>query len=576
MLSKKDTGAYGITAAMLRSYLNSIAEEMRRTLIRTAFNPVIYDVLDFGISIYDEKLDLIAEAVGIPFFIGANDYAIKKAVEYVGVENLEPGDVLIMNYPYWNAAHTLDVTLFAPIFHRSCKEPIAYECIRAHWMDLGAKDAGYVLDSTDMHQEGIIFPGTKVCKRGVLDKEIIDLIRFNSRMPDIVLGDLNAQIAAVRTGERRFNQIFDKFDFEVIRESIRLILDNGEQAALDVLAELPHGTWTATDYIDDDGINDELIELKATVTITSNEFSVDFTGSSNAVKGPVNMPFGATQSICRMIFKSLTTPNEPSNAGHFRPLRVKAPPGTIFHATYPVATFTLWTGMAELELIFKALAQGLVDRVSASSGGEVPGFMMVGIHPETRRFYALSNNEPVGWGACATHDGANALQHRSSSVVRNTPIEVLELRTAMLIERMELRTDSGGAGKYRGGLGVVREITFTDTGELITVMKKTKTRPWGLAGGCDAEPNGMYLFVGTDREMRVGTYRVTVKKGDKCRLVTAGGGGYGNPMERDPYLVLEDVLEGYVSKQAAREIYGVVISEGNIDWEETKKLRKKT
>ena len=210
----------GATVEVIGSYLVSAAEEMRRTLIRTAFNPVIYEVLDFGISIYDRALDLIAEAPGLTFFLGANDYAIRKGVEYVGEANLDPGDIVLMNYPYWNAAHAMDVTLFAPVFGGGDTRPFAYTCIRAHWMDLGAKDPGYVLDSTDMHQEGLIFPGTKVYKRGQPDREILELIRFNSRMPELVIGDLEAQVAATRTGERRLHQILEKFDRGVLNEAI--------------------------------------------------------------------------------------------------------------------------------------------------------------------------------------------------------------------------------------------------------------------------------------------------------------------------------------------------------------------
>ena len=250
----------GATVEVIGSYLVSAAEEMRRTLIRTAFNPVIYEVLDFGISIYDRALDLIAEAPGLAFFLGANDYAIRKGVEYVGEANLDPGDIVLMNYPYWNAAHAMDVTLFAPVFGGGDTRPFAYTCIRAHWMDLGAKDPGYVLDSTDMHQEGLIFPGTKVYKRGQPDREILELIRFNSRMPQLVMGDLEAQVAATRTGERRLHQILEKFDRGVLNEAIARMHEHGERVTSKALQALPHGTWTAEDFIDDDGVSDDLIK----------------------------------------------------------------------------------------------------------------------------------------------------------------------------------------------------------------------------------------------------------------------------------------------------------------------------
>ena len=236
---------------VVRNYLISAAEEMRATLIRTACNPVIYEVLDFGISIYDRNLDLIAEGPGLTSFLGANDYSIVKLVEYLGEESFEDGDVVISNYPYWNAAHSYDATLTAPVFDNE-HELFGYLLVRAHWMDLGAKDPGYVLDSTDMHQEGLIFPGTKLVKNRVIDKELIELIRFNSRMPDVVIGDFNAMVSSLRTGERRIKEILSKFGSHIIDKAIKQILDSGEKATNKALQDLPKGTWTASDIIDDD------------------------------------------------------------------------------------------------------------------------------------------------------------------------------------------------------------------------------------------------------------------------------------------------------------------------------------
>jgi N-methylhydantoinase B len=546
---------------------------MRRALIRTAFNPVIYEVLDFGISIYSRNLELIAEAPTLLSFLGANDYAIRKGLEYVGEENLEPGDIVLLNYPYWSGAHTLDVTLFAPIFAPGGDSPFAYTCIRAHWMDLGAKDAGYVLDSTDMHQEGLIFPGTKVYKRGKPDEAILDLIRFNSRMPELVLGDLDAQVASTRTGERRLVQILEKFGRETFEAAVDHILEQGERLAHKALNDLPRGTWKAEDFLDDDGITDDMIPMRVAITIDEEHFKVDFTGSSDSVRGPVNLPFGRTLAMCRAVFKSLTTPAAPSNGGNFRPLEIVAPPGGLFHAVYPSPTFTLWTSTVALELLFKALAQGMPEKVSASSGGDVPGFMMVGTHPDTKRFFAVSNNECVGWGGTIQHDGSNVTNHPIQSQVRNTPVEIMEMKTGMFFERLELTTDSGGAGKHRGGLGLRRDIRFLSDGELLSVMKKSKTRPWALEGGREPEPNGMILYPESDRQRKVGTHRAKVAAGDRARNVTAGGGGYGHPTERDPDRVLEDVLDGYISRDAARNIYQVVLQDDRVDYEATRRVR---
>jgi len=547
------------TIEVVRSYLVAAAEEMRATLVRTAFNPVIYEVLDFGISIYDARLDLIGEASGLTFFLGANDYAIRKGVEYVGLENLEPGDVVIMNYPYWNGAHSYDATLFAPVIAAEGEPPFAHLVVRAHWLDLGAKDPGYVLDSTDMHQEGLIFPGTKVIKRGVPDREILELIRFNSRMPELVIGDFNAQVAALRTGERRMLELLAKFGQETLDRSIEAIQAHGERTSLRALAGLPKGTWTADDWLDDDGVGEEPLRMQVTVTITDESFEVDFAGSHGTARGPVNMPFGSTIAMCKVAFKALTSPDEPANAGQMRPLVVSAEPGNLFHAVYPAPTFTLWTGIVALELIFKALAQGMPERLAASSGGDLPGFMMVGIHPDTERLFAISNGDVVGWGATREHDGADLTIHFSEGVARITPVEVMEARTTMFFERLEAVQDSGGAGRHRGGVGLRRDIRFVGKGELVTVAKKTKSRPWALLGGHQPKPNSLIAYPDTEREWHVSTKRVPVSPGDTFRVVTAGGGGHGDPSQRDPAAVLEDVRDGYVSRSAARELYGVDI-----------------
>src|SRR5690606_34202363 len=342
------------TVEVIRNYLVSVGEQMRRTLVRAAFNPVIYEVLDFGISIYNADLDLTAEAAGITSFLGANDHAIVKGVEYVGKENLAPGDVYLLNYPYWSGAHSYDAMLFAPVFRDGHDGPAAYLAVRAHWMDLGAKAPGYVLDSTDMHQEGLIFPGTKIVSRGEIVRDIIELIRFNSRLPDLTIGDFHAQLAALRTGENRLHQVWEKFGGETVDQAIRQIIEHGERVARKAVAALPDGTWTAVDYCDDDGITDDLIRMEVKVTIEGDQMTVDFNGSDGAVLGPVNLPIGATESLAKATFKELTTASEPSNAGHYRALTVKADPGNFFNAQYPVATFTQWSGIVAFELMHKA------------------------------------------------------------------------------------------------------------------------------------------------------------------------------------------------------------------------------
>jgi N-methylhydantoinase B len=562
MTIEEATTLDGATVEVIRHYLVSTAEQMRRTLVRAAFSPVIYDVLDFGISLYNGDLELVAEASGITHFVAANDYALVKGLEYIGKEHMAEGDVYILNYPYWSGAHSYDAMLFAPIFSDARSEPAAYAAVRAHWMDLGAKDAGYVLDSTNMHQEGLIFPGTKIVSRGEIVHDIIELIRFNSRLPDLTIGDFHAQLAALRIGERRLKQVWEKFGTATVDEAITRIIDHGERIARKALAELPDGTWIAEDFIDDDNVSDDLIPMKLTLTIAGDEMIADFTGSSPSVPGPVNLPLGATFGIVRATLKELTTPHEATNVGHMRPLTVIAEPGSLFNAQYPAATFTQWSAIVAFELVHKALSQAIAS-IPASSGGDEPGFMALGYDSKTGTDYVVSNNEGIGWGATRDHDGGNAQQHPSQTTVRNTPVEILEQKAALLHERLELIQDSGGAGRHRGGVGVLRTVRFLEPGEVMSMKKKSKTRPWALAGGHEPEPSEMVLWPDTDRSKRVGMYRATMAAGDRFINRTAGGGGFGDPLDRDPTAVVADVLDGYVSRVCAEEVYGVVVdSEG--------------
>ena len=344
-----------ITTEVIHHRLISAAKEMMRNLMRTSYSTIVYEIRDFGLGIYDADGDLLAEAPGLAIFTRSNDYALKNAIEFVGKENIEPGDVLLLNYPYWSSAHTLDVAAFAPIYHAD--KLVGFTAARIHWLDLKQKNAGYVLDSTDMHQEGIYFPCTKIDSRGELNQDIVNLIRFNSRYADRTVGDMLAQVSACVTGARRVEEIVERFGLDAFLEAGKEIQDHGERLAMAGLKELPKGTWSAEDFVDDDGIDmDRLVKMACTVTITDEEMVVDWSASDDQVSGPINLPYGMTLALSSLIFKALTTPDTVATAGNFRPLRVIAPEGNLMHAMPPAPTFTLWTGLLAGEVILKALA----------------------------------------------------------------------------------------------------------------------------------------------------------------------------------------------------------------------------
>ena len=545
---------------IIRNLFLSGAEQMRRTLVRTAVNAVIYEVLDFGISIADRSKRMISEAAGITSFIGANDYALGKLLEYMGPEQFDEGDIVMMNYPYWSSAHTPDALLMAPVFVPGIDGPEAYLCVRAHWLDIGAKDWGYVIDSTDMHQEGLILPPVKLVKKGMVDDELMSIIKFNSRLPDLIIGDFNAQVSALRTGERCVKEAYEKFGADLIRAALDALVRHSENESRKAVQQLPNGTWEAHDWMDDDGITSDMIRIAVKVTIDGDRFIADYSDSDPMVTGPNNMPIGATITMAKTYFKYLTTPHLPSNHGHYAPLEVIAPEGNLFNAVYPAATYVLWTKMVAFELIAQALSQA-VESIPASSGADLPGFMSMGVQHQTGKKFIVSNNEGIGWGGTYHHDGANALQQPSGSSSRNTSIEVLEHKSNVFHERLELITDSAGPGLHRGGLGVRRNISFVADSEVISMKKKTKTSAWGLRGGGQPSRNGMIVWPGTEKERLVGLKRVFMEKGESFSNFTAGGGGWGHPYEREVEKILEDLKNEYISKDAARDDYGVMIAD---------------
>ncbi|WP_135822189.1 hydantoinase B/oxoprolinase family protein [Halostella litorea] len=576
------------TVEVIRNYLTSAATEMQRTLVRTAYNTIVYEILDFGISLYDADLRLVADSPGLAIFLGSNDEGIEAGVEHVGKENLNPGDVVLCNYPYWSQAHTLDVLMFSPIFVDDELEGFA--ACRAHWLDLGAKDEGYVLDSTDVYQEGVVFPGTKVYKGGEPDEEILDIIRFNSRIPDKVLGDLNAQIAALRTGTRRLQELHEKYGSETVDAAIEGLFDHGAKTAREAVADLPDGTWSATGYADGIDAGDDLVEIVATVTVDGDEFTIDLTDSADQLDTPYNDTGG--DALGKLCFKTVTTPHEDSNYGLYEPLSVETRPGSIFEPTEPAPTFVGWTGILAVDVVYEALAKGMPDRIPASSGGDLCSIMLYGDDPDTGRSFVEANNEGVGWGATDERDGPNALMHVTETMVQNLPVEVLEQKAPVEIDRLALRQDSGGPGKRRGGLGIRRDYRFTHPAGALSIVQKTRTEGWGLAGGEPGATNVVALATddaadrvqvlvdnddrydasaddlgGPDASVAyAGMFRGSFEPGEMVSNRSGGGGGYGDPYDRDPEAVREDILDGYVSAEQAADRYGVVVTDdGELD-----------
>jgi N-methylhydantoinase B len=564
-----------ITTEIIRHGLLAVAQEMARNLCRTSYNTVVYEIHDYGIGIHDPSGDVVADAPGIAVFTRGNDHGIKKAIEFLGTEAMEPGDIFMLNYPYWASAHTLDPLVFAPIHYDG--ELVGFASCRIHVLDLKQKDPGYVLDSTDMSQEGIFFPAVKLYRQGVQNDDIFNIIKFNSRMPERTVGDIQAQVSACFTGVRRTQEIAKKYGPDTLLSSMEAINDHGERLARLALKKLPNGTWSAYDFVDTDGVDlDRMIKMNATVTIDGDEMIIDWTGSDRDVRGPINLPIGMTEAFCSLIFKALTTPDTSVVAGNFRPMRIITEPGSVMHAVPPMPTFTLWTGLLGGEVLLKALAQGLPDQVPACSGGDVCSMMGLGINSRNGEAWLEATNEAVGFGAHAGGDGEDGIMHLSEPGCRNNPVEVLETKAPMFIESYGYRPDTGGAGRYRGGVGVGRAYRFEAPSTGICIVYKTKTKPWAIGEGKPGDNNHVVLNPGTDREVVQGGSYNHLDTGDVLVNNTGGGGGWGNPLDREPERVAADVRNGFVSVEAAAREYAVAVDPQtfDVDKEATKQLRK--
>jgi N-methylhydantoinase B len=549
-----------ITLAVVHNALTTAAREMRDTIQRTSFAPVIYEDRDFACGLLDADGSTLAEAPGLTAFMGTLSPCWKKCLVTLGKDAVEPGDVVAVALPDFTGSHPADLALFMPIFYDD--RLFGFAASKAHLIDVGAKDP-YPVDSTDAFQEGLRLPPVKLYRRGVLNEEIGAIIQANSRAPEVIWGDIHAQIACFRVGERACQRLVGKYGFEVVTACVAEIYDHAERMARDAIRRMPAGTWSADDHLDDNGVErGKPVPVHVAVTIdpAAAEITFDYTGSAPQQVGPTNAPLIGTISISRMMGKILTAPDSPANEGSFRPIKVIAPPGTVFNAG-PTAPTNLygWPEMNAVEAIIKALGHVFPDKLPAGSGGDLCGVLRYGFDERGKMWYE-ANIEGVGQGASAWADGESAMVHISEACSRNLPVEIEETKDPVIVERYELIADSGGAGTFRGGLGVRRDYRLHGPARVISVLERCTSPHWGIAGGKDGDRNYGVMESTVD-----GTYEFmklpdrAVAPGDLISIRTGGGGGFGSPLERDPAAVLRDVLDGYVSIEAARRDYAVVI-----------------
>jgi N-methylhydantoinase B len=545
-----------ITTEVIRHGLNSAANQMKRSLIRTAFSPVIYEVLDFAAAIYDREFRLLAQAPTLPIFMGTMSFCVTASVEAVGGEEaLEEGDIILMNTPYGTGSHPQDGALVMPVFHEGAV--VAYTAIKGHWLDIGGKEP-YSTDTVDVFQEGTMFPGVKLYKAGVLNDDVYRIALANTRVPKMLVGDINAEVISVRTGAAALLQIVERYGLETFRNCAERMYDHGEAVVRSFFEKMPDGEYTGFGVMDDNGITTDKIPFEVTLKVDGSSVSVDYRNAPDAQEGPTNCPRPSTVSASRIAIGLLAGAGEPPNEGHFRAIEVLTREGSMFHPVSPTPCFLYcWPAFQAMEAIYQAVAEAMPDAVTACSGGDICALVWWGNREETGEPWADGSPHPVGQGASSRGDGANSLMHIGEAATRFAPAEVWESKNPWLVKKVELLPDSGGPGRHRGGLGVEMHFEMLEVAFVTSALERTKTAAWGLEGGEEAGiANNCALVLpdGTRTEFGKAT-RVRVPKGATVELTCGGGGGWGPPSERDAEAVRSDVAEGYTTEEHARRHY---------------------
>jgi N-methylhydantoinase B len=566
------------TLEIVKDGLSAAADEMGVVLARTSMSPIVYEVLDFACGLTDEGAQVVAQTNGLTLFTGTFGPQVESVLRRYG-EDLAPGDIYMTNNPYEGGTHICDVCLVAPIF--STEQLVGFAVSITHWIEIGgAVPWSIPVDATEIFQEGLVFPCIRLARGGSENEVVRHMIRANVRLPRLALGDLDAGIAAVRIGERRVQEICERYGVGALREAMRDILERGERMSRAELATIPNAVYQAEDFIDGDGLSDDPLPIRVEVRVEDETLTADFTGCSPQARGPINCTWGALHSACKTVFRAITNPRAPSNEGCFRPFTILCPPGTVFTATPPAPTGWYYEGSAfATELVWKALAPVIPERLGAGSYLSLSVAYITGTNTETGEIFVLAEPADGGWGGAPTLDGESVLIATTDGDTYNFPVEVVEARYPVRVERYTLNTaDGGGAGRRRGGFGVVREyrIVNEDGASSYGSVGGSMRRPWGLFGGRPGSNNYLeYLKADGERIRRGRVRHVDLAHGDVVRIVTGTGGGFGDPLTREPERVQRDVRRGYLSRAQARKEYGVVLAPNTlaIDEEATRRLR---
>ena len=566
-----------VTLEVLRNALPAVANEMAADLQRTSYNMMIYEVRDYCTALLDTNGELISQNVGgVSHFVADLGVLVVDGMKRYGRDGFKPGDVVITNHQAVAGQHLNNVVIYMPYFYRG--ELLMFCMVRAHWIDVGGQSTGFGAGATvaDPWLEGLQLDQLKIYEEGKLNETLYRVIKDNIRFPESSLGDMKSQMAACRLAARRMDELFDKYGKDTILAAISQIFDETEQKCRNVVAQLPDGIYEAEASIDDDGlIRDEEVPIRVKITIKGSDMIIDLSGCSAERKAAIN---SRTYAGARVAYKALTGPLDPVNEGSFRALKVIIPEGNIMMAKFP-APMSGWSAIVPtvVDTIVVALAKAMPDRVPAGHHGLLGGSVVFfGLHPKTKRRFIVQSIEGGGWGGRPFEDGESATVSVCQGDVRNGSIEGIELKCPVLVESRALRPDSCGAGRYRGGLGLDMKVRNLVEGKWnFERTRRSKCPPWGIAGGTAGEPGGNLLKLPGEKAFKwITGANIPVPLNSQAIVRTGGGGGWGDPLERDAALVAGAAAEGLISRRAARELYGVVL-QGSMSLDEgaTQRLR---
>lgn len=548
-----------ITTEVVRNFVISCAKDMNAALWRSAFSAIIYEGRDSAVALLDEKGNMLGQSTGVPLFVGAIDACVKLVLERYG-EDIHPGDIFILNDSYLQGTHLHDVTAIGPLFYED--ELVGFGAARAHWQDIGAIDPGSTMGSTSIFHEGLRLGPTRIVSKFKRIPEWYDLLTRNTRLKDMTIGDLNAQITSIRTGEKRLSQVLDRIGPHTYRAACANIFEQARLLDREAIGKLKDGSYYREGFLDDDGVTTDPVKVALRLTIEGEKMIIDLEGSSGPVQGSINCGAVQTESLLRLAYKTMINPDRAITGGSFSTMEVRIPDKCIFNAREPAACEWYFTGLGLLaDLMISCLGEAMPEKATAAHYGDSMVAAFFDMDSDRGQWISV---EPTagGWGGANGSDGESALINLVNGGFRNLPAEVYETKFPVRVEEFSLRRDSGGPGRWRGGMGVVRSYRLLEDCYGALWFERSRTPAWGINGGKDGQgPDNDIIHPDGRVEKPLKMRARRFEKGTLFVTRTGGGGGNGNPKARPVEDVLHDVIAGAVSRDAAHSQYGVALNE---------------